>query len=95
MLEYRYDPSIIQITESVNEQDAEFRIRLLKEEPYLARLKQIRRFFEDNDIYTDALFYVYKNHEYGAIVRKEYYVDFVLALMKHQLLQSVEWKPSP
>ncbi|GIO62133.1 hypothetical protein [Paenibacillus cineris] len=83
MLEYRYDPSIIQITESVNEQDAEFRIRLLQEEPYLARLKQIRRFFEDNDIYTDALFYVYKNH------------DFVLALMKHQLLQSVEWKPSP
>ncbi|GIO32176.1 MULTISPECIES: hypothetical protein [Paenibacillus] len=92
MLIYRCNEDVARITETVNGEDVEFRIRLLQEEPYLNRLREIRKHFEDNDVYTDALFYVYKNHEYGAIVRKDYYVDFVLALMKHGLLRSVEWK---
>ncbi|WP_136608114.1 hypothetical protein [Paenibacillus dokdonensis] len=91
MLAYHCNEDVAIITETVNEEDVEFRIHLLQEDPYLGRLKEIRRYFEDNDIYTDALFYIYKNHEYGAIVRKTYYTDFVLALMKHGLLRSVEW----
>ncbi|MCJ8011778.1 hypothetical protein MUG84_08485 [Paenibacillus sp. KQZ6P-2] len=92
MLIYHCNEDVAIITETVNEEDVEFRLHLLQTEPYLERLKKIRHDFEENDIYTDVLFYIYKNHEYGAIVRRAYYVDFVLALMKHGLLRSVEWK---
>ncbi|MDR0268538.1 hypothetical protein [Paenibacillus sp.] len=91
MLIYHCKEDVAIITETVNEEDVEFRMRLLQVEPYLDRLKEIRHHFEENDIYTDVLFYIYKNHEYVAIVRRQYYVDFVLALMKHGLLRSVEW----
>lgn len=92
MLAYRCNDDVAVITETVNEQDVEFHLRLLQTEPYLQRLKEIRHYFEENDIYTDVLFYIYKNHEYGAIVRQAYYVDFVLQLMKYGFLRSVEWK---
>lgn len=56
------------------------------------KIKQVKKLFEDNEVYTDVLFYAYGNHEYRVIVRRDYYTDFVLALMKHhRLLQSVEW----
>jgi hypothetical protein len=71
----------------------EFRISILQENPYLEGMKQVQRKFEDDRVYTDALFYLYPNHEYRVIVRKDYYIDFVLELMKHRLLQSVEWLP--
>jgi hypothetical protein len=91
MMKYHFDPEIIIIEESDNDVDVEFRIRLLKETPYLGKLKCVKRKFEDNDIYTDALFYAYIKNEYRVIVRKDYYVEFVLELMKQQLLISVEW----
>jgi hypothetical protein len=43
-------------------------------------------------VYTDVLFYAYPDQTYKVIVRRDYYVEFVLELMKHKLLQSVEWK---
>lgn len=55
------------------------------------RMKKIREQFDDNRVHTDVLFYYYPNHEYRIIVRQDYYVDFVLALMKHRLLESVKW----
>jgi hypothetical protein len=93
MLTYRYDQDVIRISESGNENDIEFRIRILQENTYLDGMKLVQKEFEDNQVYTDALFYLYPNHEYRVIVRKDYYNDFVLELMKHRLLQSVEWMP--
>ncbi|WP_155971105.1 hypothetical protein [Paenibacillus sp. Soil522] len=69
----------------------EFRIHILQEEPYLDRIKKVQRVFEDNQVYTDVLFYIYANHEYRVIVRRDYYYDFILELMKQHLLQSVKW----
>lgn len=43
-------------------------------------------------MYTVVLFYAYANHEYRVIVRRDYYVDFLLEMMKHRLLRSAEWK---
>jgi hypothetical protein len=93
MLTYRYDQDVIRISESGNENDIEFRIHILQENTYLDGMKLVQKEFEDNQVYTDALFYLYPNHEYRVIVRKDYYNDFVLELMKHRLLQSVEWMP--
>lgn len=90
MLKYEFDQDVIQIRETANEEDVEFHIHIL-EEQYLKDMKEIQREFEDNRVYTDVLFYIYANHEYQVIVRKDHYTAFVLELMKHRLLRSVEW----
>lgn len=51
----------------------------------------MRNFFDENDVYTDVLFYAYANHKFQVIVRQDYYNDFVIELMRHHLLQSIEW----
>jgi hypothetical protein len=91
MLKYEYDPNVIQINENQNENDVEFRIHLLQEESCLDGIKKVQKEFEDNRMYTDVLFYIYPNHEYRVIVRRDYYDDFVLEMMKRRLLQSVKW----
>ncbi|MFD2328887.1 hypothetical protein ACFSR7_06460 [Cohnella sp. GCM10020058] len=92
MLSYRFDESILRISESANENDVEFRIILATEEPsVLAGVERVRQAFDENRVYTDVLFYHYPDHEYKVIVRKDYYTDFVLELMKQRLLQSVAW----
>lgn len=90
-LTYRFDHQRISISETVNGSDTEFEIKIIDEETMLASLKEVQRICEDNDIYTDALFYAYEHHQYKVIVRSDYYVDFIMALMGHQLLKSVEW----
>ncbi len=89
-LAYRYNKAVIEISETPNEADVEFYIKPLTEEKWL-EMKQLQRFFEDNSVYTDVLFYVYENNNIRVIVRRDYYVDFVLGLMSRQLLESVEW----
>ncbi|MCY9661993.1 hypothetical protein P5G65_33820 [Paenibacillus chondroitinus] len=91
MLKYEYDRQIIQVNETDNGNDVEFRIHLLHEGSCLDGMKKIQKKFEENQVYTDILFYIYANHEYQVIVRRDYYEDFVLELMKQRLLQSVSW----
>ncbi|WP_217596708.1 hypothetical protein [Cohnella sp. GbtcB17] len=92
MLNYSYDEAALRIGESANENDVEFHIALSTDDPsILAGLKRVRQEFDENRVYTDVLFYHYPNHEYKVIVRKDYYVDFVLELMKQRVLRSVEW----
>jgi len=95
MLTYHYDEKVIRISETINNDDTEFRIHLLQEHPYMEAMKQVQKEFDHNRVYTDALFYVFPNREFHIIVRKDYYTDFVLGLMKHRLLQKVEWVPAP
>ncbi|MBD3917497.1 hypothetical protein H8B09_01925 [Paenibacillus sp. PR3] len=92
MLTYAFNPDIIYITESNNDGDVEFFIRFVVEAPHLEKFKEVQHYFEDNEVYTDALFYAYENHEYRVIVRSDYYVEFVLQLMKHRLVEQVQWK---
>lgn len=92
MLSYQVNETAAVIKEAPNEQDIEFEIQLHQEEPYAEALKQIQHLFESDRVYTDVSFYLYPNHLYRIIVRKDYYADFVLALMKHRLLRQVEWK---
>lgn len=92
MLNYSYDEAALRIVESANENDVEFRIVLANGDPSLPEsLKRVRQEFDENRVYTDVLFYHYPNHEYKVIVRKDYYVDFVLELMKQRVLRRVEW----
>jgi ssRNA-specific RNase YbeY (16S rRNA maturation enzyme) len=89
-LTYRFNEAVIQLIETPNEADAEFDIRILAENKWDG-MKEIQKKFEENSVYTDVLFYPYENHRYQVIVRQDYYVDFVLELLKHQLLEKVEW----
>lgn len=91
MLKYSYNSDVIKIDETANGNDIEFHIQVLQEEPYLKKLKLVQRHFDDNRVFTDVLFYAHANHHYRVIVRKDYYNDFVIELMRHHLLQSVEW----
>jgi hypothetical protein len=95
MLTYCFDENVIRISETANNDDTEFRIRIIQERPYLEAMKEVQKEFEHNRVYTDVLFYLYPNHEFHAIVRKDYYAEFVLELMKHRLLQKVEWILAP
>jgi hypothetical protein len=92
MLIYQFDPNILHMEESPNKEEIEIRINLLQPEPFAANLKRVKDFFDDNEYYTEVLFYFYKNNEYKIIVRNDYYVDLILMLMRHQLLQKVEWQ---
>ena len=91
MLKYRYNQDVIQIQETLDGEDTEFLIHILNVKPYVAGMKLVQERFEENRIHTDVLFYAYPNHEYRVIVRRDFYIDFVLEMMKHYLLQSVEW----
>ena len=90
-LHYRWDADVIFIEEKPDGNDYEFRIRLLQA-AHMGAMRKIQLFFESNDVFTDVFFYTYPENEYRVIVRHDFYADFVLALMRHQLLQSVEWK---
>jgi hypothetical protein len=90
-LTYRFDDQRITIIETENGSDTEFKITIIDEETMLANFKEVQKRFEHNDTYTDALFYAYEHHQYKVIVRGDHYVDFIMALMGHQLLKSVEW----
>lgn len=90
-LTYRFDHQRITINETVNGSDTEFEINIIDEETMLASFKEVQKKFENNDTYTDALFYAYEHHQYKVIVRGDHYVDFIMALMGRQLLLQVEW----
>lgn len=92
MLRYRFDEKVLRLSESANENDVEFQIVLVTDDPsYQAGMKRVQQEFDENRVYTDVLFYHYPGREYKVIVRKDYYVDFLLQLMKQRLLQSLEW----
>ncbi|TYP74901.1 hypothetical protein [Paenibacillus methanolicus] len=91
MIQYRFDETVIEVQERRDGAETEFRIRLLQAEPYAGRMKDIQRRFEDNEDYTDALFYVYPDHAYKIIVRDAHYADFLTALFKAKLILSLAW----
>ncbi|MBC8079283.1 MAG: hypothetical protein H7X86_02995 [Gorillibacterium sp.] len=90
-LTYRFDQANLKINEIDMGTDTEFEIQILNDGPLLRGIKEIHKAFDENKDYTDVMFYIYEHHQYKVIVRKDYYSDFVLALMKHKLLLSVEW----
>lgn len=92
MLAYTYDEQLIELSETANEADVEFRIRVIGKDSLDDQIKAVQSDFEQNEVLTDVFFYAYKNHSYQFIVRQDYYTDFILALMKHRILRSVEWK---
>ncbi|MBD0382292.1 hypothetical protein [Paenibacillus sedimenti] len=91
MLAYTFNSQVIDIQEKANGQDIEFHIQLYGD-TLDDKLKEIQYHFEQNRVLTDVLFYAFPNHKYQFIVRQDFYNDFILALMKLRLLQSVEWK---
>ncbi|MFC4098166.1 hypothetical protein [Paenibacillus xanthanilyticus] len=92
MIRYEIDDTVIEMQEARDGEETEFRIRLIQADPYAARMKDIQRLFEDNDDYTDALFYVYPDHTYKIIVRAEHYADLLTALFKAKLILSLAWE---
>lgn len=92
MLKYEYDTARLTITEKEQDKDVEIWIRLSESDDSVVRLfRQIRDHFDNNQVHTDVLFYPHRNHDFQWIVRKDYYVDFILALFKHRLIESVSW----
>lgn len=92
MIYYEYDQTKVKLEEVVGEQDVEFTIQFLQDDYLEQSMKAIQKQFDENDIFTDAMFYTFGNHEYRVVVRKDYYVDFILSLMKYKLVKKVEWR---
>ncbi|ULO08650.1 hypothetical protein H1230_07595 [Paenibacillus sp. 19GGS1-52] len=89
-LTYRYHKDELQISETLTDTDIEFEIWILAEKHW-AGIKAVQRFFEEDKVYTDVLFYAYENHHYRVIVRQDYYVAFILSLLKQHLIEAAEW----
>ncbi len=79
------------LKEMKNEDDYEFTITIQDVERFLPAMKQIQDHFEEVGPLTDVLFYVHQQHEFHIIVRRDYYVDFILSLCKYQFVDSVKW----
>lgn len=96
MLSYTYDNKTIQIQETKNGDDIEFHLQVMEsqQQEYVAKLKKVRHFFESDDVYTDVLVYQFPNHRFSVIVRPQFRIDFLLQLMKHRILQRLEWTES-
>lgn len=92
MITYQYDPQAVDIREIVNGEDVEFHIRVVGDAALHKQIKDIYHDYEHNGIHTDVIFYVLQNHEYQFIVRKDFYNDFVISLMKYRIVKRVEWK---
>lgn len=90
-LVYEWNPDIMDIQEIEVMNDIEFSIRVLSPS-FFTTMKHIQNIFETNDVITDVFVYTYSDHEYRVVVRKDYYGDFILQLMKCRLLTKVEWK---
>lgn len=90
MLTYRVNEERLQLTESANGNDIEFELTPGGEAAVHA-IQQVQAYFDDNRVITDVFFYAQANHRYRVIVRKDFYEDFILQLMKHRLLRQVEW----
>lgn len=91
MIQYHYDQEGFTLKEQRNEEDMEFLIAPIDPSRYLHALKRVREHFEADNIHTDVLFYVHKDHEYQIIVRPDFYVDFILCLFKYRIVLSVAW----
>jgi hypothetical protein len=91
MLTYTFDETAIELIETANDQDVEFRIHVLGDATMDQRVRDVQHDFDHNHVMTDVLFYAYHDHKYQFIVRKDYYEAFILSLMKHHILTSVTW----
>lgn len=91
-LHYEWDSEVIRIEETANGDDTEFSIELMGQKPHDEALRLVQTYFESNKVHTDVLLYAYPDHRYRVIVRKDYYEEFLLELMKHRLLRALEWK---
>ncbi len=91
MLRYERIQNGFTLNEQKNADDVEFTLLIHDTERYLPVMKQIRKHFDADEIYTDVLIYIHKDNEYQFIVRQDSYVDFVLILFKYHLIKSVSW----
>lgn len=91
-MELMYQPQEhVEIEEKTNQDDYAFYLKIEDEDLRQAYFK-VRAFFENDRLYTDVLFYTHQDHRFEAIVRKDYYIDFLLALFKHQLIINMKWE---
>ena len=81
----------VEIEEKTNQYDFAFYLKI-EDESLRKAYFQVREFFENDHLYTDVLFYTHQDHRYEAIVRKDYYIDFLLALFKYKLLINMTWE---
>ncbi len=87
---YQYDEENLEISEQPNDEDREFLIKV-KNQEILPALRQVRNHFDQDRLITDVLFFTHKDHHIQVIVRKDFYVDFILSLFKHQVIKSIAW----
>ena len=92
MIDYQPNSRWLDLRESANEGDYEFKVRIEADTPGLDAWKEVQHVFEDNDDFTDVLFYPYPNHEFRVIVKHEHYGDFLAELWKRRLITSLTWK---
>ncbi|ULL15095.1 hypothetical protein DVH26_12000 [Paenibacillus sp. H1-7] len=93
MLKYIYDKERYTITENRHDKDIEIRFKLNEpDDSVVQRFRLIRDYFDRNEVHTDVLYYPHRNQDYQWIIRNDYYTDFILALFKYRLLESVSWE---
>lgn len=91
MLRYSYNTEALDITEKENGHDREFLFHFKDAGQSVHDFHKVRVHFDSDRVITDVFFYPQAGERYRVIVRTDYYIDFVLALFKYQLLSQIEW----
>lgn len=89
-LSYHYDSEVLRIEEKQADGDVEFDMKIMAKEKWEV-IKEIQHFFAENDVTTDAMFYPYEDYHVKVIVRQDFYLDFLLQLLKYQLFDGLAW----
>lgn len=88
-LTYSVDTNQVELKENKREYDIEFLIKI-KNPDMQKVLHQMRQKVENDPIYTDILFYTFKDH-LQVLVKKESYMTFVLELFSRKILKKIQW----
>jgi hypothetical protein len=89
-LKYSVDTNLVELEENGRGHDIEFLIKI-KNPDIQKVLYQMRQKVENDPIYTDILFYTFKDH-LEVLVKSEAYMTFILELFKVGLIIKVQWE---
>ncbi|HSU80151.1 MAG TPA: hypothetical protein VLK78_07020 [Candidatus Angelobacter sp.] len=89
-LHYLVATDKIELQESKRDHDIEFLLKIKKQD-IQSLLHQMRQQFENDPIFTDILFYTFKDH-IQILVKQDSYMTFILELFRWKLLKKIQWE---
>lgn len=90
MLIYTVDENKVVIKEEKDGNDHVFYFHFKDDETF-KYYQELKNYFQGNGIICDALFYSFSDGTTQVIVQDNYYIDFIIHMLKYKIVTKVEW----